>query len=360
MEGVARYIHETTKRMVLAHPEDEFHFIFDRPYDPQFIYAPNVVPHILSPKAVHPTLWYLWFQWRLPTLLKKINPAVLYSGFMQLPLKGSIPSLMVSHDLNYEHHPEYLTWSSRKYMLHYSKKFHEVAHHIVSVSQTTKDDIFKLYGIAKDKITVAYNAAPEGFRKFNSQEKRSVQKKFSNSLPYFVYVGSLHPRKNVKNLLLAFDQFKDKTSSNHQLLIYGRAAWQTSEIYKTYENLKYKQAVKFISNEKVGVPEIMAASEALCYVSKFEGFGIPILEGFHSQVPVMTSNCSSMPEVAQDAALLIDPFSIDSIANGLIQLSTNDELRQVLVERGNQRKLAFDWNNTASIIYNKLEDIRQG
>jgi len=195
MEGIARYIYETTKRMVLAHPEDEFHFFFDRPYDEDFIFADNVTGHVLSPPARHPLLWHLWFEWAVPARLKKINADVFLSGDMYLSRKTKVPTIMVSHDLGYEHYPHHLRWSHKKYMLHYSKIYHHKASHLIAVSQATKDDIIDTYKINGSKITVAHNATPNGFKPISESEKKKLQIEFTQGDPFFIYLGSLHPRK---------------------------------------------------------------------------------------------------------------------------------------------------------------------
>jgi len=353
MEGIARYIYETTRRMVLEHPEDEFHFLFDRPYDDKFIFADNIVPHVLSPPSRHPLLWYIWFEWAVPRILNKIKPDVFYSGDMYMSLKTKVPTVMVSHDLNYEHYPETLPKSVKNYYLKYSPKFHHAAAHLISVSEATRQDIINTYGIDARKITVAHNAVPEGFAPL--PDPTATRQLYTEGCPYFVYVGSLHPRKNIKRLLEAFDLFKSQTECNHKLVIYGRNAWKTSEIYKTYENLNHKSEVIFLKSEAVSVQQILGAAFGLSYVSVFEGFGIPILEAFASCVPVITSDSSSMPEVAGGAAILVDPFDGQSIADGMTCLLKEDELREKLIQKGKKQLEKFSWDRSAEIIYAKLQ-----
>jgi len=359
MEGIARYIYETTKQMVLDHPEDTFHFIFDRPYDKQFIFAKNVIPHVIYPPARHPILWYLWFEWSIPALLKKIKPDVFYSGDMYMSLKTTVPTIMVSHDINYEHYPENLPYLTRKFLLHYSKKYHEKSVHLITVSNATKNDLVETYQLAEEKITVAYNSAPSGFKPLSLEEKTAIQIQFSQGKPYFVYVGSIHPRKNVTRLIKAFDKFKSNNSCEHKLLIYGRVAWKTSSLFKVYESLTNKADIVFVDNDSINVPSIMGAAEALVYVSIFEGFGIPILEAFDCEIPVITSNTSSMPEVAGDAAILVDPRNLDSIASAFFTIINNEEKRTALIQSSKIQRKKFSWVRSAKTIYNKLEEFHK-
>lgn len=355
MEGIARYIYETTRRMVADHPEDEFHFFFDRPYDEQFIFGDNVTGHVLSPQSRHPILWYLWFEWAVPARLKKIKADVFLSGDMYLSLKTKVPTVMVSHDLNYEHYPQFLKWSHRHYMLHYSPTFHKAADKLIAVSESTKRDIVSTYQIEPADISVAHNATPEGFMPLDEKEQEQIRKRFTNGHPYFIYIGSLHPRKNVSKLLSAFDKFKATDSRKMKLIIYGRAAFKTSDIYSTYEKMNAKSDVVFLDDSSISSTNILAAAYCMCYVSLYEGFGIPILEAFSAHIPVITSDVSSMPEVAGNAALLVDPTSGSAIAAAMHKITNDAELKDQLIARGLEQKKKFYWQKSAEIIYKNLK-----
>lgn len=343
--------------MVLNHPDDEFHFFFDRPYDKQFIFADNVTAHILSPPSRHPLLWYLWFEKSVPRKLKAIKADVFYSGDMYCSLKADVPTLMVSHDLNYEHHPEYLPWSARKFMSHYSPKYHRRADKLVAVSHATRKDITELYDIPSDKISVAFNAVPEGFAPLSEEEKKQVRDRWTMGLPYFVYVGSLHPRKNIPRLLEAFEVFKKQSDFPHKLVIYGRVAFKSEKIFDTLEIMEHKGEVIFLENDILPVPEIMGGAAGLCFPSLFEGFGIPILEAFHAEVPVITSNVSSMPEVAGKAAILVDPKNTSAIADAMTMLVVDTGFSEQLITEGRKQREKFSWDKSSGLIYEELQDL---
>ena len=359
MEGIARYIYETTRRMVAAHPEHQFHFFFDRPYDRQFIFSDNVTAHTISPPARHPLLWYWWYEVAIPRKLKEIKADVFLSGNMYMSLATDVPTVMVSHDLNYEHAPENIPWSARKFLLRYSPLYHKKATQLIAVSEATKQDIIKTYNIPPEKIRVAHNSAPDGFKKLEEKEKIAIRRKWTEGLPYFVYVGSLRPRKNVSNLLKAYEAYKKQTNSKHKLVIYGRAAYKTKEITDILIKMSCKEDVIFLANETATVPEIVGAAEAMCFVSLFEGFGIPILEAFMCDVPVITSTSSSMPEVGGDAALLVDPYDINGIANAMDRVVSEEDLAEGMVERGRMQLKHFSWEKSAAIIWEEVERIAQ-
>lgn len=357
MEGIARYIYETTKRMTLNHPEVEFHFLFDRPYDKKFLFSDNVVPHILNPQSRHPLLWYLWFEKSVPGFFKKNQMDCFYSGDMYLSLNTKVPTVYVSHDLNYIHYPEGLKWSHLKYYQKFMPSFHEAADKIISVSEATKKDIIQQYGIAESKIQVAGNALPESIRKIDHIQNVVTKKNLTNGSNYFCYIGSLHPRKNVGRLIEAFERFKSTSGSDMKLVLYGRNAWKTSDIFQKYNSSKFKPDILFPDTSNYTVSEILSASTALCYVSLFEGFGIPILEAFECETAVITSKISSMPEVACEAGLLVDPKSIESISNAMLKIYENPQLRNDLIAKGKERLNLYSWDESSEKVFTALKSI---
>lgn len=357
MEGIARFIYETTKQMVLMNPSVEFHFFFDRAYDPSFIFADNVTGHVLSPQSRHPILWYLWFEHTVPKYLKKLDIDVFYSGDMYLSLKTNVPTVLVSHDLNYIHYPEGLKWSHLKFLKYYFPKYHNAADHIITVSNFTKQDVIKQYGISGDRITVAHNAIPEHFREISKKEKGDFKVKHTGGQEFFIYIGSLHPRKNLGRLLLAFEKFKISKPSDIKLILFGRLAFKNSGLFETYNTLKFKEDIIFLDDTTADIALALGSAIGLCYISLFEGFGIPILESFKAGVPVITSNVSSMPEVAGDSALLVNPLDIGDIAEAMLSLAQDSDLRTKLIEKGKIRVQEFSWEKSASTIFKVLKSV---
>ncbi len=358
MEGIGRYIFETTRQMVLDHPDDKFFFFFDRKYDPSFIFADNVTPVVIYPQARHPLLWYIWFEIAIPYYLKKYKIDVFYSGDTYLSMKTKVPTLLVCHDIAYKHYPNHIKKIHLDYYENNFSKYHHRADHIVAVSEFTRQDIIKLYKLDPNKVSVGHNATPKGFQSASSNEKIKIRKKLTNDKPYFIYVGSLHPRKNVVNLIKAFDLFRKQHNTNHKLILVGRMAWNNEALKEVYNTTEYRDDIIFtgqVSNEEL--PKYLASADALTYVSVFEGFGIPILEGMSSGTPVITSNVSSMPEVAGDAALLIDPHDPMSIADGMWKIISDKDFKNDLITKGYERVKAFSWQKTADHIYSELKKL---
>src|SRR6218665_2161300 len=168
MEGFGWYTYEVTKRLVENHPEHEFVLFFDRPFDPKFVFGPNATPVVLFPQAHHPILFVWWFNWSITKALKKYKCDVFFSPDGYLSLRTSVPQIPVIHDLNFEYHPEDLQRKHRNYYRKYFPKFAKKAKHILTVSEYSKQDIVKLYGIPSDKITVAWNGAADDFKPFQA------------------------------------------------------------------------------------------------------------------------------------------------------------------------------------------------
>ena len=212
----------------------------------------------------------------------------------------------------------------------------------------------KCYGIAPEKIDVAYNGVNEKFAPISDEEQKSVRAKYTGGNPYFMFVGSLHPRKNLARLFTAFDLFKSQTSSNVKLLIVGEKRWWSEPIEQAYSAMRFKDEVVFAGRLSADdLHKVTASALASVYVSYFEGFGIPILEAFRCDTPVITSNVTSMPEVADDAALLVDPFSEASIAEGMTEM-LDENVREALIEKGRERAQEFSWDKAADDIWNSL------
>lgn len=357
LEGIGRVSYEITKRLVEQHPNDEFVFFFDRPYDRSFIFGDNVQPVVLSPPARHPFLWYYWFEYSVATTLKRFAPDVFFSPDNYLSIRSHTKTVMVTHDLAHLYYAKEIPYLVRRYYEHFVPKFLNRADHIISVSAFTKQDIIKQYQINEQKITVAHNACSEEFAPVSETEKAAQKIKYTQGEDYFFYIGSIHPRKNIERLILAFDQFKSKTGSSIKLLLGGRFAWQTGSIKKTLDQAKYRSDIIMIGFiDKKELPKILGAASALVYVSLFEGFGLPILEAMQAGVPVITSNRSSMPEVAGEAALLVDPESTDEIANAMEGV-LEKKVAKRLITAGKQQREKFSWNKSAEIVYETLVNV---
>jgi len=357
LDGIGRFTFETLKIIVNNNPEIEFHFIFDRPFSSKFILNHNITPHVLSPQTRHPILWYIWLEWKLPNLLKKIKADVFFSpdGFM--PVNCSIPTVTTIHDINFEHRPHDLRWTHSLFYRFFFKKYAKSANQIITVSKFSKNDIIKTYKIKPEKIHVTHNGVSEMFEKISDNKKQIIKQKYSNNCDFFVFIGSLHKRKNIKHLLISFEEYK-KDNGKLKLLIIGENKWTDQSVKNIYQNMTFKKDVVFlgrIADEKL--VDILGSSYALCFISLFEGFGLPIIEAMKLGVPVITSNTSCMPEIAKDCAMIVDPHNTNQIKNAMHQISTNQLLRKALIQKGEARAKDFNWSTSADIIWKVIQNV---
>jgi glycosyltransferase involved in cell wall biosynthesis len=358
LEGIGWFTYESLKRMVASHPEHEFFFIFDRDFDVEFIFSENVTPVVIGPQARHPVLFYIWFEFSIPAVLKKIKADLFISPDAYLSIKTKVPTLLVIHDLNFEHYPEMVPFLARKHYQYFTPKFAAKADRIATVSNFSKSDIIKQYYVSPEKIDVVYNGANEIFHPVNEEIKNKTKEQFSAGCEYFVFIGALNPRKNLVNLFKAFDIFKAKVPSNTKLLVVGEKMWWNKEIKATFEKMKFQDEVVFTGRlNPETLKNVIGSAIALTYVSYFEGFGIPIIEAFRMGTPVITSSVTSMPEIANDAAILVDPFNAQQIANAMAEIISNNNLRESLIEKGKIRSQLFSWDKTAENLWKSLEKI---
>jgi glycosyltransferase involved in cell wall biosynthesis len=356
LEGIGWFTFETLSRMTRNHPEHEFIFIFDRPYNPDYIFAKNVTPVIIGPQARHPFLFYIWFDFQIPKVLKKYKADLFLSPDGYLSLRTKVPQLAVIHDINFVHRPDDLPWIIAKYYNFFFPRFARIAKRIATVSFYSKEDIARSFKIDYDKIDVVYDGINQIFEPVDEIEKTRIRQKYTEGSEYFLFVGALHPRKNISGLLLAFDTFKMETTNKIKLIIVGGEMHKTGDIFETYENMRFKDDVIFtgrVSTEDLH--DIFGAALALAFVPFFEGFGIPVVEAMSAGIPVICSNTTSIPEVGGNAVLYADPKKIDQIADAMIKLANDEELRDTLIKKGFEQKKKFSWDETARLLWTSVE-----
>jgi glycosyltransferase involved in cell wall biosynthesis len=356
LEGFGVFTHEILSRLVKAHPEHEFLFIFDRKYDDDFIYERNVKPYVLFPRASHPKLLVFWYQFLLRRFLQKHKPDLLVSPDGGIPLKTNVKTLAVIHDLNFEHYPEDLPKGVRNYYQYYYRKIASRATRLVTVSEYSKADLQKVYGTDPAKTDVVYNGVGEQFKVLDEKIKEETRKQYASSMPYFLFVGSIHRRKNLPNMMKAFTEFRKTNAAEIKFIIAGAKRWWNDEMEDAYKNSAFRNDIIFTGRiDNSILPALTGAAFALLFASRFEGFGIPIIEAMKCGVPAITSINSSMPEVAGDAGILVDPDSVSSIAEAMKRIAEDDSLRNDLSLRGIKRAEKFSWDESASLFWKSIE-----
>jgi glycosyltransferase involved in cell wall biosynthesis len=356
LEGIGRFANETLKIITHKHPEHQFVFIFDRKYSDEFIFSDNVIPVVCFPPARHPLLWYFFFEWSVPVILHNYKADLFFSPDGWLSLSTPVRSMPVIHDLNFFHLAEYIPRHLRLYYNYFFPRYIKKANRIATVSEFSKQDIFSLFNYDKDNIDVVYNGAIEGFKPIPPEDQAATRKKFSRECPYYLFIGLIHPRKNLTNLIFAFDKFKQTINNNMKLLVVGSRKWWTDDMQQALEKSVFKEDIIFTGRvTDDDLRKIAASALSLVYVSHFEGFGIPLLEAMYCDTPVITSGTSSLPEVGGNAVLYVDPSSVDSIKSAMLTIFSNSGLRQSLIEKARIQREKFTWEKTADLLWNSME-----
>ena len=359
IDGIAWFSHEILKRMVAAHPEHEFVFFFDRPCPQEFIFAPNVRPVIVRPPARHPFLWFLFFEIGMRRALKREKIDVFFSPDGWLCLGSKVKTLLVIHDLNFVHYPQFSPFWSRWYYRIFFPRFARKAVKIGTVSQFSKNDIAQCYNIDLDKICVAYNGVAENFHEISESRKTTVREKITQGIPYFVFVGTASKRKNVARILLAFEAFC-QAGHRAKLVFAGRKKYWDGEMNAVYQNMQFQNDVVFTGYLSAkDMNEVLSSALALLYPSVFEGFGIPIIEAFTCGVPVITSDTSSMPEVGGDAVMLVNPFSVEEITTAMQTVFQDENLHKELIFKGKKQLQLFSWDKSATDLWKEIETLSE-
>ena len=359
LEGLGVYTQEISSRLVRLMPEHEWFFFFDRPFDPAFIPDNRIKTAVLFPPARHPFLWYWWFEHSIPRHLKKNNIDLFFSPDGYASLGTNVPQLLTIHDIAFEHYPEGIPPLVNRYYRHFTPKFCSAADHIVCVSEKTMADVIRHYGISEDKLSVVHNGHSDIFKPVQEAEIEQVKKRFLLRKPFFIYLGAIHPRKNVLAILQSFERLKaENPSLPHQLVLVGRKAWDNDALESFLQKMAFKDQVLWIEHvQRQDIPALLNAATALIYPSFHEGFGLPVLEAMACGTPSITSSDSPMAAFAKDSCLEVAPSDISAISSAMSRLANNPDLRQSLSEKALAYAADMTWETAAEKIGALIEKL---
>ncbi|MCM8772721.1 MAG: glycosyltransferase family 4 protein [Candidatus Omnitrophica bacterium] len=294
----------------------------------------------------------------ISTHLKKLN--LLHTQYI-LPFFTYCPGLITVHDVSFLRYPELFPknlYFKLKLLLPYNLK---KAKKIITDSQFSKEEILKFYRIEEKKIEVIYCGVSEIFRKICNDKKEEILNKYGIRSSYILTVSNLQPRKNLKRLIKAYTSIlKKKKDFPYNLVIVGKKSWLFSEIFEEIRNSNFSK--KIILTGYVPENELVYLynyAEIFVYPSLYEGFGLPVLESMACGTPVITSNRTSLPEIAGDAALFVDPENENEIEKAIIEIIENKKLKEELIKKGNERIKLFSWKETAKKTIETYKSILQ-
>ena len=355
MEGIGVFTHQVLLKLIQRFPEHEFHLIYDHSNFSVIGEHPNVQHHRVFPPARRPWLFDWWFDYSLPRLLRKIKADIFISPDGHGSLRCPCPQLTVIHDLNFVHFPQYLPRKYARYWNRHTPAVVRVSDRIATVSEFSKQDLIHTYSLSADQIDVLCNGYSEGWKPLSENEKTSARNHFANGRRYWVYVGSIHPRKNVQGMLAAFDQFCQQSASDIDLVLVGTPLFENSAAKQWTSGLRNAHRVHWTGRlEGTSLHQAMAGSEGLLLLSHYEGFGIPVVEAFACGVPVLTANNSALEEIGGDVVFYANNHSVEDMAEKMNELAFNEIQREKCVAGGLQRKENYTWDKASEALWESI------
>ena len=351
LEGIGWFTHECYQRLISAHPEHEFQLIFDRAPSTEFCYGNNASEVRLLPPARRPFLYDAWFDYSVTRQLKRWSADVFLSTDGMLSRRTHVPQIPVFHDLNFMHHPEWMPAREARYYRSRFPEFAKIAAKILTVSDHSRQDIATQFQVPIDQIQVVPNAPSHEYRVLDSEAIRQDQRnEFTGGQPFFLFVGSLHPRKNISGLLDSYRAYR-LLGGQAELLIVGASMWT--------DEMQSERGVHFCGRlDRAKLAQVVGASQGLVFIPWFEGFGVPIVEAFACGVPVIASDRTSMPEVCGGAAAaLVEPDDAKGIASWMRKLDVDDDFRSQSIRRGLKRAQDFSWERSAERMWQSVSHV---
>jgi glycosyltransferase involved in cell wall biosynthesis len=299
----------------------------------------------------------IWEQVGLPASVRRLRLDVLHSPHYTMPLRHSAQSVVTFHDLTFLLYPELHQVAKRIFfpaMMRWSARH---AKRIITVSESTRRDLVRMLGVSPDRVTAVLSAADRDYRPAPAAEVADVCVRYGiRPGEYLLYVGVLEPRKGIDRLIEAFSRVTP-TAGGLALVIAGKRGWMYDRIFAQVAALGLQERVRFPGYvPRADLPALYSGARAFVYPSRYEGFGLPVLEAMSCGTAVVTTNVSSMPEVAGDGALLVDPEDVPGLAAALGRVVHDGRLREELSCRGQARAASFSWERCARETLGVYED----
>lgn len=298
----------------------------------------------------------IWHRARLPLPVESFSGKLdLFhaTDFVLPPTLAKTRKMVTVHDLTFIRVPEAAPPRLRSYLNDVVPRSLRRADHIIADSHATKNDIVALYSVPIERISVIWGGVGSDFRPIHDEiSLKQIRQKYAlGQRPFLLSVGTVQPRKNYSRIVQSLKLLHQK-GIDVALVIAGGKGWLEDEMYRTIRDLKLHDHVQLIGYvSDADLPYLYNASACVVFPSLYEGFGFPVLEGMACGIPVVTSNISSLPEVAGEAALLVDPYDVEDLTAAIAKVLTDDGLRSELRTRGIKRAAKFTWHASAKLLH---------
>lgn len=346
IDGTRVYLLRLLERFGRIAPEHTWHLFHRQSFNPAL--APPCLPNYFPHAIPFP---FFWTQTRFSAEIFRLKPDRLFVPVQTLPffLPKDTQSIVTIHDLAFKLFPEHFPARDRRRLNWFTDFAVRRASRLIAVSESTKRDILTYYpDTLEEKIRVIHHGFDTPDNSVPPAESASILEKFHlKSKRYLLYVGAIQPRKNLLRLLQAFE-FCAPHSPDMKLVIAGEAAWMSESVFCAREEHPFRDRI--IITDRISFKErasLYREARIFVFPSLYEGFGLPILEAFAAEIPVITANNSSLPEVAGDAALFVDADSVDALAESIRSLWNNETQQKSLIERGKKQLEKFSWDRSA-------------
>ncbi|RJQ33529.1 MAG: glycosyltransferase family 1 protein [Actinobacteria bacterium] len=352
--GVGNYIYNLVNNLCDIGQENQYQLYFNyvRPKENPFIGFNQVKNR---------------FPVKFSRYLNKFFPIEICTGKVDIfhgpnyfvPQKTKAKRVVTIHDLGFILYPDAMLGNDASYYLKKVPKLIEESDHVITISKSTKKDLIEQLGVAKEKISVTHMAAGEDFKPIDDKRRlKTTLNKYQLPDKYLLAVATLEPRKNISTLVKALSVLKKSKKLTQKLVVVGGSGWKSDSLSKEIKEYGLEDEIifpGFIGQEDL--PFIYNACSLFLFPSIYEGFGIPLLEALSCGKPCISSNTSSMPEVAGDAAILIDPLDANSWADNIVDLLENPAKEEDLSKKALIQTQKFSWQKTAKqtlLVYKQL------
>lgn len=360
--GAERYTKNLITQIAKYDTENEYFLLLsglNKPYyeveDKQFHNIVfNLNPRIKTARILREQLY-------LPRVLKHLSVDLLFSPCNIGPKLTAVPLVITLFDLHWLFFPELFNPLKLFYLKRALKWSVHKAQAVITISQNSKNDILRIYKIPQEKVKVTYVGLDPIFKREGADKNFAFLKnKYGIIDKYFLYVGQFHKRKNLMGLLKAFLDLKTERRIDHQLVLVGGDGDGSSEVKEFLNKMDLKDVLVTGCIPDQEVSQLYNSAECLIYPSFYEGFGMPVIEAMACGCPVVTSRTSSLPEVAGDAAILVDPYRVEDIVRGILDVINKPELRQQMIRKGFKQAQKFSWEKTARETVMVFENVFRG
>jgi len=302
----------------------------------------------------------IWENIEIPRQAKQIKLDLLHVPGFASPYSCPCPIIVTVHDLIGMIFPKNLGLFSRFYWSKWLPFVVKRADVILASSENTKKDIQRLLGVNPENIKVVYLGVGKHFIPKKEKEISQVKNKYGISNDYVLHVGAVEPRKNIERLIVAFKKAKAKVGKDIKLVIAGKKEWAYEKVLSTIKKEALQNDVIFSGYiEDADLPAIYSGASVLAFPSLYEGFGLPLVEAMACGTPIVASNISSVPEIAKEAAILVDPYNEEDLSEALVSVLSDQKLKDSLTQKGHKRVSEFSWDKTAQEVLKEYQNLFQ-